>query len=62
MKQKLNGKYCNSIKAKTRYIVPLVENIGTYVRIDKISDIAKHDIENALNYDTKKYAYLDFDF
>ncbi len=59
---KVDGKYCHSIKAKTRYIVPLVENRGTYVRIDKISEVAKHDIENALNYQTKKYAYLDFDF
>lgn len=62
MIQKLNGKYCHSIKAKIRYIVPLVENLNNYVRIDKISEVAKHDIEKALNYKTKKYAYLDFDF
>ena len=60
--QKLNGKYCHSIKAKIRYIVPLVEQLGNYVRINQISEIAKQDIEKALNYETKKYVYLDFNF
>ena len=32
------------------------------IRINEISDNAKKDIEKALNYKTKKYAYLNFDF
>lgn len=64
MKQKksLNGKYCVGVNAKIRYINPLVKSKDRYVRIDKISDNAKTDIERALNYKTMKYAYLDFEF
>lgn len=53
-------KYCINIKAKRRYIVPLVENQNNCKRINEISDIAKNDIDNYLNYQTKKYAWLDF--
>ena len=53
-------KYCVNIKVKQRYIVPLVEEGNQYVRIDKISENAKQDINNFLNYQPKKYAYLDF--
>lgn len=55
-------KYCISVKGKRRYIVPLVNNKGVYERINNISVLAKEKIDNYLNYQTKKYAYLDFDF
>lgn len=58
----VKDKYVVSVNAKIRYTVPLVKQEGRYIRIDKISDIAKRDIEKALNYKTKKYAYLDFNF
>lgn len=58
----VNNKYCMSIKAKIRYIVPLVKNEDKFVRINEISDIAKQDIERCLNFQTKKYAYFDFNF
>lgn len=58
----VKDKYLVSINAKIRYIIPLVKQERGYIRIDKISDAAKKDIEKALNYKTKKYAYLDFDF
>lgn len=54
--------YCVSINAKIRYIVPLVRHENVYVRINEISKEAKEDIERALNFKTKKYAYLDFNF
>lgn len=55
-------KYCVSIKAKRRYIVPLVKNNNSYERINKISYLAKEKIDEYLKYETKKYAYLDFNF
>ena len=59
----VEDKYCVSINAKRRYINPLVKNSNdSYVRINQISDIAKQDIEKCLNFQTKKYAYFDFDF
>ena len=56
------GKYCVSIKAKVRYIVPLVRVQDEFIRINKISKEASQDIEKALNFKTRKYAYLDFGF
>ena len=53
-------KYCKSIKAKIRYINPLVRKGNNYTRINKISKNAKQDIESCLNFKTKKYAYFDF--
>lgn len=58
----INDKYCVSIKAKIRYIVPLVRDEDKFVRINEISDVAKQDIERCLNFKTKKYAYFDFNF
>lgn len=55
-------KYCVSITAKRRYIVPLVEYDNSYRRINDISDFAKERIDNYLEFKTAKYAYLDFDF
>ena len=51
-----------SIKAKIRYIVPLVRAEDKFVRINEISDVSKQDIERCLNFKTKKYAYFDFNF
>lgn len=57
------GKYCVSIeKVKIRYINPLVKVLDKYIRVCEISDAAKLDIEKALKFKTKKYAYLNFNF
>ena len=58
----VKDKYCVSIKVKQRYIVPLVKVDNQFVRIDKISESAKNDINSFLKYKPKKYAYLDFNF
>ena len=58
----VKDKYCVNIKVKQRYIVPLVEDNNQFVRIDKISESAKKDIDSFLHYKPKKYAYLDFNF
>lgn len=55
-------KYCISINAKRRYIIPLVETDNSYKRINDISISAKKQIDSYLQYNTKKYAYLDFKF
>ena len=61
---KIDDKYFVSIdKIKIRYINPLVRvSNDKFIRINEVSDNAKKDIEKALNYKTKKYAYLNFDF
>ena len=53
-------KYYVSISPKIRYINPLVKQEEQYIRVNKISEQAKQDIERALNYKTKKYIYLEF--
>ncbi len=60
--EKIEERYLVSVKAKIRYIIPLVKLENENIRINKISEVAKEDIEKALNYKTKKYAYLDFNF
>ena len=55
--EKVKDKYCVSIDAKIRYINPLANGI----RISEISEVAKEEIQKALEFKTKKYAYLDFD-
>lgn len=52
----VENKYCKSLKAKIRYINPLVK----YKRINQISEIAKKDINSCLNSKTKEYAYFNF--
>lgn len=54
--------FVNIDKMKIRYINPLVRNDKEYVRIYDISELARSDIEKALNYKTAKYTYLDFEF
>lgn len=59
----VQGKYCVSVKnPKVRYIVPLVKVENDYIRIDKLSQKASQDIQNAKNFKTKEFAYLDFSF
>lgn len=55
--KEVKDKYCVSIDAKIRYINPLVNGI----RISEISEVAKKKIQKALEFKTRKYAYLDFD-
>ncbi len=55
-------KYCISIDSKRRYIIPLVKYECKISRIKDISDKAKKDIEEYLNFKTEKYAYFDFNF
>lgn len=57
------NKYSVSIeRVKIRHIDPLIENKDGYKRISGVSEIAKNNIEKTLNFKTKKYAYLDFNF
>lgn len=59
----VQGKYCVSIKAKRRYIIPLTKTTeGNIVRINQISQIAKEKIDSFLNFEVPPYAYFDFDF
>lgn len=59
----VTNRYCVSImNPKIRYINPLVRQGNEFVRINKISEKAKEDIEKAKNFKTEKYAYLDLDF
>ena len=55
--KEVKGKYCVNINAKIRYINPLVNG----KRISEISEIAKEEIQKAVEFKTQKYAYLDFD-
>lgn len=56
----VSDKYCVSITAKRRYIVPLVKYNNSYKRINDISDFAKNKINDYLQFKSKKYAYFDF--
>lgn len=59
----VDDKYCISVKSKRRYIIPLtMSNDGNLYRIDKISPLAKKDIEEFLNMTFSKYIGFDFDF
>ena len=58
----IKNTYCVSIKAKIRYINPLVKINDKCNRISSVSSVAKDAIDKALNYTTKKYAYIDINF
>lgn len=47
---------------KKRYINPLVRYNNEYKRLKDISKKATNDINEALEYKTAKYVFLDFDF
>ena len=55
-------KYSIKIKAKIRYIDPLVQTNNGYERISKISKKAKECIDTCLNYTFDRYVYMDFNF
>ena len=60
--QKPLDKYFVNIKAKRRYINPLVKTDDGLKRISDISDKAKKCIDNCLNYSFDRYVYMDFNF
>lgn len=58
----VKDKYCVSIKAKRRYINPLVEIGNIAKRVTELSNEANKIIENIKAYEDSKFAYLDFKF
>ena len=60
--EEISNKYCINIKAKKRYINPLVKTEKGIERISDISDKARECINNCLNYTFDRYVYMDFDF
>ena len=61
--EQVSGKYAVNVeKIKIRYINPLVKTENGTKRIKDISEQAKEDIQRALAYKTKKYAYMEFEF
>ena len=54
--------YCVSIKAKLRYITPLVKIENKTKRVQNVSNKAKEAIDRAVNFTTKKYAYINTNF
>lgn len=58
----ISDKYCTNVKAKIRYVVPLVQLENKAIRIDMVSSKAKHDIQNYLSIKQSPYVYFDFDF
>lgn len=59
-KDSINDKYCIKVKAKKRYINPLVETDNGNIRISELSKKAKENIAKALEYDFDRYIYMDF--
>lgn len=58
----INDKYCISIKAKRRYVIPLTIYNDSIKRINEISESAKKDIEEYFNIKHFKYTGFDFYF
>ena len=59
----VNGKYCVNVKAKARYIIPLVLTGNSVKRITDISKLANDDINTYLNKPNGGYyTYFDFEF
>ncbi|MBR2704087.1 MAG: hypothetical protein IKE91_01295 [Clostridia bacterium] len=59
----IEGKYCTSVKAKKRYIIPLVKDNDTVKRIYDVSPIAKESIDKYSDYySTKLSKYIGFNF
>lgn len=59
--EKPEGKYSVNIKTKRRYVNPLAKTETDNKRIYELSETAKRDIDNFLDYKMMKYGYLDFD-
>ena len=60
--KRLPDKYCIYIKAKKRYINPLVRTDDGVKRIADVSSKAQRDIESCLSYDFDRFVYMDFCF
>ena len=60
--KEIPDKYCINVKAKKRYINPLVKTEDGIKRIADVSNKAKECIENCLNYTFDRYVYMDFNF
>lgn len=60
--EEITNKYCINVKAKKRYIDPLVKTENGVERIGNISDRAKEYINKCLDYTFNRYVYMDFDF
>ena len=61
--EKLDNKYCINVKAKTRYVIPLVLTENGVYRINNISPVANQYINNYLALPKGGYwTYFDFDF
>ena len=59
----INGKYCVNIKAKTRYVSPLVLTENGAIRINRISKKANDEINAYINLPKGGYfTYFDFNF
>ena len=60
---KVDNKYCINVKAKTRYVNPLVLTENGPMRINKISEKANNQINEYLELPKGGYyTYFDFDF
>ena len=60
--EKVLNKYSINVKAKKRYINPLVKTKNGVERIMDISDKAKECINSCLEYTFDRYIYMDFNF
>ena len=58
----IKDKYCVSIKAKKRYINPLVKITGKTNRTTQVSSKSNKIIEDIKIFEDSKFAYLDFEF
>ena len=59
----VDEKYCVNVRAKTRYVIPLVKIGDNAVRINQISDNAANQITEYLNCPKGGYyTYFDFQF
>lgn len=58
----IKDKYCISVKAKRRYIIPLTKYNNTICRINEISKQAENDINEYFNIKHYKYTGFEFDF
>ena len=57
-----DDKYFVNVKAKKRYINPLVKTKNGIERITDVSEKAKENIQKCLDYSFERYIYMDFNF
>ncbi len=58
----VKDKYCVSVKAKKRYINPLINTSKTIERITQVANISKKIIDDIKIFEDSKFAYLNFNF